>query len=48
MSGLFGMLSNTARSLEAQRYGLDVRDVRPAGDGTPFANILLVARKIQS
>jgi uncharacterized protein (DUF2062 family)/SAM-dependent methyltransferase len=28
-----------------QRHGLQVQDVRPAGDGTPFANILLVARK---
>jgi uncharacterized protein (DUF2062 family)/SAM-dependent methyltransferase len=31
-----------------QRYHLDVHDVRPAGDGTPFANILLVARKTRS
>jgi uncharacterized protein (DUF2062 family)/SAM-dependent methyltransferase len=28
-----------------ERYGLHVQDIRPAGDGTPFANILLVARK---
>ncbi len=28
-----------------ERYGLQVQDVRPAGEGTPFANILLVARK---
>jgi uncharacterized protein (DUF2062 family)/SAM-dependent methyltransferase len=28
-----------------ERYGLQVREVRPAGSGTPFANILLVARK---
>jgi uncharacterized protein (DUF2062 family)/2-polyprenyl-3-methyl-5-hydroxy-6-metoxy-1,4-benzoquinol methylase len=28
-----------------ERYDLDVADVRPAGGGTPFANILLVARK---
>jgi uncharacterized protein (DUF2062 family)/trans-aconitate methyltransferase len=28
-----------------ERYGLQVNDVRPAGDGTPFANVLLVARK---
>jgi uncharacterized protein (DUF2062 family)/trans-aconitate methyltransferase len=28
-----------------ERYGLQVQDMRPAGEGTPFANILLIARK---
>jgi trans-aconitate methyltransferase len=28
-----------------ERQGLQVQEVRPAGEGTPFANILLVARK---
>lgn len=28
-----------------ERHGLQVQEVRPAGEGTPFANILFVARK---
>jgi uncharacterized protein (DUF2062 family)/SAM-dependent methyltransferase len=28
-----------------ERLGLQVQEVRPAGDGTPFANVLLVARR---
>ncbi len=35
MSGLFGMLSNTARSLEAQRYGLDAAGQNIANINTP-------------
>ena len=35
MSGLFGMLSTTARSLEAQRYGLDSAGQNIANMNTP-------------
>ena len=35
MSGLFGMLSTTARSLEAQRYGLDAAGQNIANVNTP-------------
>ena len=35
MSGLFGMLSTTARSLDAQRYGLDSAGQNIANVNTP-------------
>ena len=35
MSGLFGMLSTTSRSLDAQRYGLDAAGQNIANVNTP-------------
>ena len=45
MSGLFGMLSTTARSLDAQRYGLDVG--RPEHRQREHARLLAPRRRLR-